>query len=182
MATGRIVLTYEDYAALPNDGRRYEVHDGELSVTPAPGRRHQEIIGNLYVVLRQHVEARALGVVFLSPFDVILSATTVVQPDLVYVESSRISIVTERGVEGPPSVVVEVISPSTGTIDRAVKFQLYARHRVPFYWIVDPDARSIEAYERADTGYVLATAVQGTDPVSLPPFPELRLNPASLWP
>ncbi len=182
MATERVVLTYEDYAVLPNDGRRYEVHDGELSVTPAPGLRHQEIIGNLYVVLRHHVDVAALGAVFLSPVDVILSTTTVVQPDLVYIDAARRSVATERAVEGPPTLVVEIISPSSRTIDRTIKFQLYARHRVPFYWIVDPDARSIEAYERAETGYVLARRAEGTDRVSLPPFPDLWLNPASLWP
>lgn len=182
MATGRVVLTYEDYAALPNDGRRYEVHDGELSVTPAPGRRHQETIGNLYLVLRQHIDAGALGTVFLAPFDVILSSTTVVQPDLVYVDSTRASIVTERGVEGAPSLAVEVISPSTPAIDRTVKLQLYARHRVPFYWIVDPDARSIEAYRHGDTGFVLVTRAQGTARVSLPPLSGLWLVPESLWP
>jgi Uma2 family endonuclease len=61
MATERVVLTYEDYAALPEDGRRYEIHDGELSVTPAPGTRHQRISGNLYDVLRRHVRASRLG-------------------------------------------------------------------------------------------------------------------------
>lgn len=182
MATQRVVLTYEDYAALPDDGRLYEIHEGELSVTPAPGTRHQRVSGKLNDLLRRHVEAAALGEVLYAPVDVILSTTTVVQPDLVYLEPARAGLVSARGIEGPPSLVVEIISPSTPTIDRKTKLQLYARYRVPCYWIVDPDARVIDAYEAADAGYRLVTRASGAAPVSLPPFPDLRFVPESLWP
>jgi Uma2 family endonuclease len=182
MATHRVVLTYEDYAALPDDGRRYEIHEGELSVTPAPGTRHQRISGSLYMLLRGHVETTASGEVLYAPVDVILSSTTVVQPDLIYVDATRAAAVSARGIEGPPSLVVEVISPSTPRIDRTTKFQLYARYQIPFYWIVDPDARAIDAYELGDTGYRLVTRASGLAAVSLPPFPGLSLVPDSLWP
>jgi hypothetical protein len=95
-------LTYTDYVALPDDGRRYEILVGELAVTPAPGRRHQEIVGELFSLLHGHVKARGLGQVFVSPFDVILAETSVVQPDIVYVAIGRLGIVSERGVEGAP--------------------------------------------------------------------------------
>ena len=58
MAMHRTVLTYEDYAALPDDGRRYEIHDGELSVTPAPGTNHQRVSRNLYDILGAYVKTR----------------------------------------------------------------------------------------------------------------------------
>ncbi|PYO19193.1 MAG: hypothetical protein DMD88_15850 [Candidatus Rokuibacteriota bacterium] len=77
----RVVLTYREYAALPADGRRYELHEGELFVTPAPGSLHQRLVGNLFVLLREHANARGLGEVFVSPLDCILSETTVVEPD-----------------------------------------------------------------------------------------------------
>lgn len=96
------MLTYHDYAALPDDGHRYELHDGALSVTPAPGTRHQRISANLFSALRGHVAARVLGEVLYAPLDVILSDTTVLQPDLVYLDSSRRRLVSERRVEGPP--------------------------------------------------------------------------------
>jgi Uma2 family endonuclease len=105
-----------------------------------------------------------------------------VQPDLIYVDSARASIITERGVEGSPTLVVEVISPSAPTIDRKTKFQLYARARVPFYWIADPDVRSIEAYELADAGYQLVKRISGPTDESLPPFLGLVLVPGTLWP
>ena len=82
MATHRPLLTYADYAALPDDGRCYELHEGELSVTPSPGTAHQQISGNLNDVLRPHVKQHALGLVVYAPLDVILADHTVVQPDL----------------------------------------------------------------------------------------------------
>lgn len=181
MAT-RIVLTYADYAAIPNNGRRYELHEGELSVTPAPSSRHQEVVVNLVVLLTPHVKSRGLGKVLVSPIDCILSDTTVVQPDLVYVERSRLDAISERGIERPPTLVVEVLSPSTILIDRSVKGQLYARHRVPYYWIVDAEARTVEAFELAGDGYRLAAGLEGRRPAALPPFPGLMLDPSAVWP
>lgn len=182
MSGERAVLTYRDYEALPADGRRYELHDGELSVTPAPGTRHQRVIGAMHVLLRAHVNDRRLGEVFLSPVDCILSDTTVVQPDLVYLDPTRARLVSERAIEGPPTLVVEILSPSTTTIDRRRKRQLYADHGIPHYWIVDPEAGAIEAYGLAEGRYALLARVSGAGPVSLPPFPDLAFAPASLWP
>ena len=152
MAT-RVVLTYRDYEALPADGRRYELHEGELSVTAAPVPAHQRILLDLAVALREHVMRRNLGEVFVAPIDCILSDTTVVQPDIVFLDAGRALAVSARGIEGPPTLAVEILSPSTAPIDRGVKLQLYARHGVPYYWIVDPDARSLEAYVLAGGSY-----------------------------
>jgi Uma2 family endonuclease len=99
----RTVLTYEDYAALPADGRRYEILDGELSVTPAPGTRHQKVKANLFDMLRHHVKDRRLGELFDAPTDCILSDTTVVQPDIVFIDTARLAIISERGIEGAPT-------------------------------------------------------------------------------
>ena len=122
MATKR-VFTDEDYAALPDDGLRYEVHEGELSVTPSPGVPHQEVSANLGDLLRAHVKAHGLGTLLYAPLDVILSDTTIVQPDLVYVDPTRASIVTRRAIEGAPTLAVEIPSKSSrrsllGSIDR----------------------------------------------------------------
>ena len=172
--TTRVRLTYEDYAALPDDGRRYELHEGELSVTPAPGVSHQETLAKLFVILWSHVDASGLGKILFAPVDCILEGITVVQPDIVFVDAAHLSVVSERGVEGPPTLAVEVISPSTGDIDRRRKMQLYARYSVPYYWIVDPPARTIEAYQLAQGVY--------REAVCLPPFPDLALDPRAIWP
>lgn len=178
----RTSLTYKDYETLPADGRRYELHAGELSVTPTPSPKHQQVSRNLAMALHQHVGANRLGEVLYSPIDCILSDITVVQPDIVYVETGRLATISSRGIEGPPTLVVEILSPSTVQIDRSVKFQLYARHGVPYYWIVDLEARTIEAYHLVGGSYERAASMQGSAPAFLPPFPDLAFVPASLWP
>jgi Uma2 family endonuclease len=180
--TTRVRLTYEDYAALPDDGRRYELHEGELSVTPAPGLSHQDILGNLFVILRGHVNARGLGKVFVSPVDCILENITIVQPDVVFVGTARRAIMSERGIEGAPTLVVEVVSPSSGVIDRRRKLQLYARYAVPHYWIVDPPERTIQAHALEHGVYQLAGVLSEATPVALPPFGDLILDPQEIWP
>jgi Uma2 family endonuclease len=182
MANVNAALTYRDYAALPDDGRRYEIHDGVLSVTPAPGRRHQAVVIRLAATMHTHVTARGLGEVYVAPFDVILADTTVVQPDIVFVTHERLAIIAERGVEGPPTLAVEVISPSTVSTDRRIKLALYARHEVLYCWLVDPAARTIEAYRLDSSAYRLEATLGGTEPRALPPLLDLPLDPAALWP
>ncbi len=182
MAMHHVVLTYKEYEALPADGRRYEIHEGELSVTPAPSPQHQMISRNLFLVLHAYVKAKGIGEVLYAPLDVILSDTSIVQPDIVYLDTTRLGAISRRGVEGPPTLVVEIISPSTTLIDRSTKHQLYARHAVPFFWLVDPEGRTVDAFVLGPQGYSLELRASGTEPVSPAPFPDLALIPASLWP
>jgi len=180
--TARVALTYRDYAALPDDGKRYEIHDGELSVMSAPTLQHQIVSANLFRVLDAHVRARNLGLVLYAPLDVILVDTTVLQPDLVYLDPERLSAGSQRGVEGPPTLVVEILSPTTATTDRTTKRGLYARYGVPYFWLVDPEARMVESHVLRGGEYALAVRASGTPPVDLPPFTDLGLVPSSLWP
>ncbi|MGH7354166.1 MAG: Uma2 family endonuclease [Candidatus Rokuibacteriota bacterium] len=181
MTPARVVLTYRDYEALPNDGRRYEIHEGELSVTAAPGSRHQIVSARLLARLLAHVESRGAGIVVAAPFDVILSDTTIVEPDIVYVATDRVAQISERGFEGPPTLAVEILSPSTGQIDRQTKMQLYARHGIPWYWIVDPESRVVEVYRLADGGYALSRRVTGDEALTAEPLTALVIPLASLW-
>lgn len=178
----RVVLNYKDYEALPADGRRYEIHEGDLSVTPAPGTRHQRTVGRLFVAIYEHVDERRLGEVFVAPYDVILSDTSIVQPDIVYVATDRLAAISARGIDGAPTLVVEVLSPSTVDIDRHLKLQLYARYRIPHYWIVDPDARVIETYALTEGGYRSGVRAVGDGSLCIEPFPDLVLTTALLWP
>ena len=149
-------------------------------MTPAPGTRHQEAVISLGSKLYEHVRSRGLGKVFVAPTDCILSSVTVVQPDILYVATDRLSIISERGIEGAPTLVVEVLSPSTASLDRERKVRLYAEHGAPYYWIADPDSRSVEAYALAGAAYALAGRVT-THPGVLPPLGRLALDPASIW-
>ena len=182
MPTHQVVLTYKEYEALPADGRRYEIHEGELSVVPAPSPDHQIISRNLFVALHAHVKAKGIGEVLYAPLDVILSDTSIVQPDIVYLDPARLGSLSRRGVEGPPTLVVEILSPTTTLIDRSTKHQLYARYGVPFFWLVDPEGRTVNAFVLGPQGYSLAVRAFGNDPVNPPPFPDINLAPGSLWP
>jgi Uma2 family endonuclease len=177
----RTILTYADYAALPDAGRRYELHEGELSVTPARGTRHQRVVGNLFVIQRQHVLARGLGEIFIAPLDCILSDTSVVEPDIVFVDARHAARVSERGIEGAPTLAVEVLSPSTERTDRVRKLDLYAGHGIQHYWVVDPVVRTIDAYVLDTGAYRLAARLSGEQSTALLPFADLLLHPAALW-
>ncbi|HEV8586889.1 MAG TPA: Uma2 family endonuclease [Methylomirabilota bacterium] len=171
------LLTYADYAALPNDGKRYELHAGALSVTPAPSPQHQIILGNLFVHLDGHVRRHALGRVLVAAVDVIFSNITVLQPDIVWLDSSRLGAISRRAIEGPPTLAVEILSPSTARTDRTTKRALYRRHGVPWLWLVDPEQRTIEVY-RDDERVMVAS---GAEPADLPPFEQLGLVVDSIW-
>jgi Uma2 family endonuclease len=177
----KVVTTYRDYAALPDDGKRYELYEGELVEMPSPTLRHQRAIGNLYTILRDHVTRHGLGEVLLAPFDVILSDITVFQPDILYVDRSRGSVLAEHGVEGAPTLAIEVLSPSTAARDRGRKRALYARHGVSYLWLVDPVAGAIDAYLLEGNDYRLSARVAGEVTARLPPFLDLLLSPASLF-
>ena len=145
------VWTYDDLATLPDDGRRYEILDGELFVSPSPSRWHQELLKRLFRAFVE-LEDRGLAKVYFAPLDVILSPTRVVEPDLVVVGKQRREILKERGVEGPPDLVIEVLSPSTTKHDRTRKRRFYARNGIREYWIADPDAEAIEVLELIEQG------------------------------
>ena len=178
---GKIVLTYEDYCHLPNDRNRYEILDGELSVTPAPRTKHQRISGTLFFTLRNHIVTHRLGDIYAAPIDVILAPATVVQPDLIFISNDRLYIVTERAVEGTPTLVVEILSPTTQQTDRVTKAQLYAKYGVPHYWLIDPEQQVLEAYELSGEQYNLATKAQDADLLTTSVFPGLSFQISDLW-
>jgi len=167
--------TYEDYRALPDDGRRYQVLQGDLVVTPAPNRLHQGIVLRLGVCLSERIERDGLGFVYCSPVDVVLGSRTVVQPDIVFVSTARSEGLPLACIDRAPELAVEVLSPSTASIDRVRKAAIYARAGVPWYWVVDADARSVEEYELDGDAYRLRsrTAAPGVFEPAL--FPGLAI-------
>jgi Uma2 family endonuclease len=136
--------TYEDYAAIPDDGKRYEVVDGVLFMTPAPEIAHQEIVGEIFAHLRNYIKLKGMGRVFVAPVDVRLNASTIVQPDVLVVLNAHLERIAEKRILGAPDLVVEVASPATKEHDRYKKRATYALTGVPEYWIVDPTERNVE--------------------------------------
>lgn len=137
--------TYADYAQLPTE-LRCEIYDGNLTMSPSPVPAHQRVIFAVAKFLETWVAKSALGEVFISPIDVALSTKRVVIPDICFVSSARSSLVTQRGIEGAPDLVVEVLSPSSMRHDRTVKFRYYEEAGVAEYWLVDPGTKSVEIY------------------------------------
>lgn len=165
--------TVEDYLALPDDVLA-ELIDGELYVTPAPNPSHQDVVTRLCVQLQPFVETRRLGRVLVAPVDVHLRSGDIVQPDLVFIRKERMDII-RSALRGAPDIAIEVLSPSRPERDRIVKKQLFAENGVGEYWIVDPQARSVEVFVLDGDAYAPAGWFTGTRTVVSPSLPGLRI-------
>jgi len=139
----KIKFTVQDYMSTP-EGMRYQLLDGEMILAPSPTQKHQTVLANLAAAVRTFVQQRNLGRVWFAPFDVVLSNYDVAQPDLMFVSNERAGIITEANIQGAPDLVVEILSPSTAEYDQGYKRALYSRHEVGEYWLVDPDAETVE--------------------------------------
>ena len=149
-----VKFTYEDYLTTPED-ERYELLDGDLMMVPAPNVKHQRVSAQLYVQLHRFIEDRGLGTVLYAPCDVVLSNADTVQPDILFVSRERENdLITPENVRGAPDLVIEILSPSTETKDRGLKRDLYGRHGVTEYWLVDPIAETVSIHRQR--GGVLA--------------------------
>ena len=139
--------TYEDYRRLPDDGWRYEVIERELRMNPAPLPKHQQVSLKLTVAMANFIEGRGLGEVLNAPIDVRLGEMAdPVQPDILFIQKDRLSIVKEKWIEGSPDLIVEILSPGNWLDDRRTKYRVYALAGVREYWIVDPDRCQIEVF------------------------------------
>ncbi len=149
------VWTYEDYALLPDDGKRYEVIRGELYMSAAPRPLHQRVIFRLSYFLESFLEVHKVGTAFGAPIDVLLPEKLgdPVQPDILFVREDRLGIVGETYIEGAPDLAIEVLSPSNQAHDRSLKYLLYEEAGVPEYWIIDPLDRTVEVYVLQDGTY-----------------------------
>lgn len=153
---------WAEFARLPSEGgTRYEVIDGDLVVTPSPSPGHQRIVLELLTRLHAFEREHGPGQVYPGPVDVLLAEGDYLVPDIVFVRSDHRGHLTDRGIEGPPDLVVEILSPSTAARDRGIKLARYRHFGVPEYWVVDPDARAIEVWrlgEGADEAEVYGSA------------------------
>jgi Uma2 family endonuclease len=145
--------TVDEVDALNDPDRawpRYECVDGELLVTPAPSLDHQVVLARLHRLLADYLDRQPVGLALFAPLDVRLTPDTVVQPDLLVVplrdgRPPRDGVVVDRLV-----LAVEVVSPSSARADRVTKRRLHQRAGTPEYWIVDPDARTIDRWRPDD--------------------------------
>ena len=173
-------LTYEDYLKTPDD-ERWELLNGELIMAPSPTMVHQQVALELASRLLTFVKERDLGQVFIAPFDVVLSDTTVAQPDVLFISTQQAHIITRENVRGAPELVVEILSPSTASRDWRDKLDLYAEHGVREYWIVDPDARRVWVMKLEASGFEEASIYGAEDTLASHTLEDFSLDLAGVF-
>jgi Uma2 family endonuclease len=139
--------TVADYLQLGEMSSFCELINGELIMSPSPTPYHQIVVGNLYDILKAYSKKRN-DQVFFAPIDLYVDRRNVFQPDLIYITETNKKIITERGIEGVPDIIVEVISPSNIFSDRNRKKKTYQEIKVGEYWIVDPANKTFEIYHK----------------------------------
>ena len=154
---GVIDLRYvhEDLFTMPDDGRRYELLEGDLVVSPSANPRHQRIVKNLIVSLTRW-EAVGLGFVYGAPLEVVFDRHTVFEPDVLFIGRERRDIVTDTCVRGAPDLVVEILSDGTRQMDLGRKLKAYGQYGVGEYWVVDPRAGVVHVFRREGQTFAAA--------------------------
>jgi Uma2 family endonuclease len=169
-------VSFADMEKWPEDGRRYELYDGEVYEVPSPILLHQMVSAHLYLALAAYVNAHG-GTVLYAPLDIVLTDYDVVQPDLLLFTRERAHLLNPRKVTRvPPDLAIEILSPSTERNDRGRKLRLLEQHGVREFWLIDPDGETIEVYELQGGQFVLASVATATESLRSPLLPELTLT------
>jgi Uma2 family endonuclease len=175
-------VSFADLERTPEDGRRYELYDGEVFVVPAPLPRHQRVQMRLVEWLDDYAESVG-GFAVASPIDIVFSEYDVLQPDVVFFRPARAHLVDlDRAIRHAPDLCVEVLSPSTEATDRGRKLQTFARYGVPEYWIVDPVNEAIEVHRLEADRYALAQCASGDEGITSTVLPGATLRAGRIFP
>ena len=175
-------MTARQFLQLGEDpkGVRLELVNGEIAVSPSAIPDHSYTEKMLSTILAQHILAHDLGQLF-GDVDTLVDTYNVRRPDIIFFAKSRLHLVGDKAIEGPPDLCVEIVNPSSETIDRVDKFQQYAAAGVNFYWIIDPRHRSLEAYSLLNNAYQLVAQGRDNDALCLAPFNDLEIPLGRLW-
>ncbi len=176
------IWTYDDYITLPDDLNIYEIIEGELYMAPAPIPKHQKICHNIQRLLGNYLQKNNAGEIYPSPVDVVFDKSNILQPDIIFIARDNLSIVTEKNIQGPPNLVIEILSPSTIRKDRISKLRVYARFEVKNVWIIDPDNQTLEAFELGkEKNYHLISSIAGEEEFRPSLFPDLIIPLKEIW-
>ena len=175
--------TYQDYLELPEEpGYRFEILEGMLVKEPSPNVMHQRVSRRLQRILEDYFwEHDPQGEIFNAPLDTTFNDINVIQPDLFYISGEQKGIIKDTRVDGPPTLVVEILSPSTSRKDRLIKMRIYQKAGVRHYWLVDPEEKTMECFALKDGLYALIAAALEEDVLEHPDFPELTIKLGPLW-
>ena len=177
------VLTVADLDLMPDDGNRYEMIEGEIIVSRAPGLTHQGISGNLLVSLRFYLNQNPIGKVWATP-GVIFDDFNGVIPDLVFVRNERLAeVIADERIKGAPDLAIEIVSPGAENRrrDRIVKKRLYGKFGVKEYWIADPESRTVEIYVLEADDMRLRATMTGQDEITSSVLPGYRFKTESVF-
>ncbi len=175
-------ITAEEFLAWPEDGKQYELIDGEVHMAPSPLEIHQRLVGRIFRFLDEYLEIRPIGRAYIAPFDVKLGESNVFQPDIMLILNEHGDRITESHVVGAPDMVVEILSPSTASRDKNIKFVAYAKSGVREVWIVEPNAQQFELYRlREDGQYGHAETVGYDGQLTTPLLPGLSISVSRLY-
>jgi Uma2 family endonuclease len=167
------LLTIADLDAMPDDGNRYELFEGEIFVSRAPGLSHQRVLINLATLIKNYLEQNPIGEVFPTP-GVIFDDYNGAIPDIVFITNQQVSnIGSEERIYEAPVLVIEIVSPGKENArrDREVKRQVYGKHGVKEYWIADPERRAVEIYRLEKRRLKLVATLVDQDEMTTPILP-----------
>ena len=167
-------LTYSDYAA-KDDGFRYELINGELLMAPAQSTFHQESHSYLSLIVMNFVKKNNLGKVYLVPTDVYLDEFNTVQPDILFISKDNLSKIKRNAIYGAPDFVVEIISPYSIHRDRYLKKELYEKHGVKEFWLLDIENKSIEVFNNNNGHFDLYSLTVENGKIESNLFPDLDI-------
>jgi len=177
------MLTVADLEVMPDDGNRYEIIEGEIVVSRAPGLTHQSVSGNLFASIKNYLTQNPVGEVWATP-GIVFNDFNGVVPDLVFVSAERRKeIAAGERITGAPELVIEIVSPGSENErrDRVIKRQLYAKFGVKEYWIVNPESRGIDIYRLEGQTLKLAATLGEDDDITSPLLPGYSCKVASIF-
>lgn len=178
------LLTIEDWEAMPEDGNRYEIIEGELYVSTSPTLLHQRVLLRILTVLAAYLEKHPVGEIVPGP-GVVFSEYSAVIPDAVFLSHERSAeIATGARVMGAPDLAIEILSPGKENArrDRQVKRQLYSQYGVREYWVLHPEVSLIEVYHLRETQLELVATLRETDLLESPLLPGFSVSVRNLLP
>jgi Uma2 family endonuclease len=168
-------LTYADWLRFPDDGRFYEILEGELYGALPPSIEHQRISRNLGFLVHTFLRQHAKGELLRAPLGVRLTDEDILEPDLVVVLSEHAHRIGTQVIEGAPDLIVEILSPGTARRDLGPKREKYLAARVPEYWIVDPASACVEVLALHDSEYVRHGLFRREDTLRSKLLPEIEI-------
>jgi Uma2 family endonuclease len=175
-------MTARQYFMLGEDppGVKLELVNGEIAVSPSPTPEHSSVVVNLTTILNMHIQAHDLGELHLD-VDTYLDEYNVRRPDLLYFSSANRGRIGKKNMQGVPDLAIEVVSPGSIEVDREDKFEQYRAAKIRFYWIADPELRTLEGWELKRGKYVPIGRAQGVETIRLAPFADLEISLGRLW-